>query len=502
MAQKTRAQLLAEINIIRNETEESGNTCVRIANTLQDISDSAALEPGGNLFRLPAEPFIDNFYTSIGGEGRMVAWDGGNHVWITTDSPSQILRINRLTNIVDSIIPGVSGSFSMIHDNGIYMLISVYPDNAIYRYLLSDGTFFDSFTTGIGNGPLGMALDGSGHLYVANNGDNSVSIFNYSTPVPTYISTISGLPAPVGVIWDGGSNIYVSCSGSNELQRISTISLTITGSPIPVGTSPFFMDKDDSNNIYVANSGGGVTKVVNNTPTFIDTGYPGYKVAYDGKRSVYATTNSLVIAVIDTEDDSVTYVNGDGGYPNEVAYDGLEHIYVTDVDAPRAFTILTPIEVFPSVILPGENIEFDSIGTGSPLTINASGYAGSYLISAPISYLADTVFTPIGPGSIDVGSSSSRNKWVCKLNFDMFSDVSNSVLFRVSYTIDGGPITVSPGSTSDMSISSGLNQLNLLTVIENVVATTLVFYVEMQSGDVGSLSFTIERLCLIVEKIV
>jgi hypothetical protein len=501
MAQKTRAQLLAEINIIRNETEESGNTCVRIANTLQDISDSAALEPGGNLFRLPAEPLIDNVYTSIGGEGRIVSWDGSNHMWVTTDS-GQILRINRLTNVIDTVIAGIPGSFVMIHDNGLHMLISSYPDNTIYRFLISDGTFFDSFTTGIGNGPLGMAFDGLGRLYVANNADSSVSIFDYSTPVPTLISTIPGLPSPVGLIWDNGSNMYVSCSGSNELQRISTASLTIVGSPIPTGTSPFFMDKDSSNNIYVANSGGGVTKVVNNVPTFINTGYPGYKVAYDGKRSVYATTDSLVIAIIDTEDNSVTYVTGDSGFTNEIAYDGLGHIYATDYNLPHVFTILTPIEVFPSVILPGENIEFDSIGTGSPLTINASGYAGSYVISDPISITVDAFYAPVGPGFIDVGPSTSKNTWICRLNLDMFSDVSSPLSFRISYAIDGGPITVSPGSTSIVSISSGTNQLNLLTVMEDITAaTSLVFYVEMESVD-SSLSLTIERLCLVVEKTV
>lgn len=347
-----------------------------------------------------------------------------------------------------------------------------------------------------------MAFDGLGHLYITNNADSSVSVFNYSTPTPTLISTITGLPNPVGLIWDNGSNIYVSCSGSDELRRINTTSLAITGSSIPTGSGPFFMDKDGSNNIYVANNGGGVTKVVNNIPTFINTGYPGYKVAYDGKRSVYATTNSLIIAVIDTEDDSITYINGDGGYVNEVAYDGLEHIYATDFDAPHAFTILTPIEVLPSVVVPGENVEFDSTGTGSPLAIKASGYAGSYVISDPISITVEAFYAPVGPGFVDVGPSTSKNIWVCRLNLDMFSDVSSPMAFRVSYAIDGGPVAVSPGSTSIISISSGTNQLNLLTVIENIIATSsLVFYVEMESVD-SSLSLTIERLCLVVEKTV
>jgi hypothetical protein len=84
----------------------------------------------------------------------------------------------------------------------------------------------------------------------------------------------------------------------------------------------------------------------------------------------------------------------------------------------------------------------------------------------------------------------------------MFSDVSSPLSFRISYAIDGGPITVSPGSTSIVSISSGTNQLNLLTVMEDITAvTSLVFYVEMESVD-SSLSLTIERLCLVVEKTV
>lgn len=65
MAQKTRSQLLAEINLIRNETSDSGNTRVRVANTLQDISDSSALltdvPPGPNQVYLP---LVSGFQTA------------------------------------------------------------------------------------------------------------------------------------------------------------------------------------------------------------------------------------------------------------------------------------------------------------------------------------------------------------------------------------------------------------------------------------------------------
>jgi hypothetical protein len=65
MTQRTRSQLLAEINIIRNETSDSGNTKVRVANTLQDISDSSALltdvPPGPREIYLP---LVSGFQTA------------------------------------------------------------------------------------------------------------------------------------------------------------------------------------------------------------------------------------------------------------------------------------------------------------------------------------------------------------------------------------------------------------------------------------------------------
>jgi sugar lactone lactonase YvrE len=102
------------------------------------------------------------------------------------------------------------------------------------------------------NYPLGLALDGSGNLYVANAGNNTIEEFN-SSGVGSVFAT-SGLDYPVGLAFDSSGNLYVANAGNNTIEEFNSNG---TGSVFATASSgldlPGGLAFDSSGNLYVAN---------------------------------------------------------------------------------------------------------------------------------------------------------------------------------------------------------------------------------------------------------
>lgn len=99
-------------------------------------------------------------------------------------------------------------------------------------------------SSSLGANPQGIAFDGS-RIWIANTGDNSVSIYEFTT----LVTTISGFSSPAGVIYDG-TNIWVTNSGSNSLDKLDSNGGIIQS--IVVGNIPSF-PVFDGTNIWVPN---------------------------------------------------------------------------------------------------------------------------------------------------------------------------------------------------------------------------------------------------------
>ena len=92
------------------------------------------------------------------------------------------------------------------------------------RRLLSLSTTPTATLTGLSN-PQALAFNGSGYLYVANLGGNTVSVFPPGSTTPS--ATLTGVSNPYALAFDGSGNLYVLNLGSN-VSKFATGSLTPT----------------------------------------------------------------------------------------------------------------------------------------------------------------------------------------------------------------------------------------------------------------------------------
>ncbi len=188
---------------------------------------------------------------------------------------------------------------------------------------------------GPGNGarfnyPSGLALDGSGDVYVADFDNNQIREISTgdSVSVPYgQISANAGAVNGVGnnssffdpndVAIDGTGNVYVADSGNNLVRKINTAGLVTTfsaGTALEAFLRPEGVAVDGSGNVYVADSGNDVIWKV------IPTGTAGGGTA----------------TLIAGEYGVAGYVNGKASTaefndPVSVAVDSFGHIFVADL---------------------------------------------------------------------------------------------------------------------------------------------------------------------------
>ena len=164
-----------------------------------------------------------------------------------------------------------------------------------------------STVSSVSSGPFGVAVDGSGNLYVTadeNNGVEEILAVNGSIPAsPSIISLGSGFNQPSGTAVDSSGNVYVADSGNNAVKEVMAVNGRIPATPAIVTLgSGFSMPRgvavDRSGNVFVADTGNSAIKeilAVNGSippsPTILtlETNVSAIFITIDGSGNVYAT---------------------------------------------------------------------------------------------------------------------------------------------------------------------------------------------------------------------
>ena len=242
--------------------------------------------------------------------------------------------------------------------------------------------------------PLGVAVDGSGNIFVADGTQSAVKEILAAGGYTTVNTLGSGFNFPTGVAVDGNGNVFVADSGNNAVKEIlapggyTTINTLGSGFYHPYGVAV-----DGSGNVYVADSDNNAVKEIlasggYTTINTLGSGFNGpYGVAVDGSGNVYVadTLNNAVKEILAAGGYTTVDTLGSGFYfPHGVAVDASGNVFVADWD---------------------NNAVKEILASGGYTTVNTLGSGFDF----PISVAVDA------SGNVYVGDS--RNNRVVKLDY-------------------------------------------------------------------------------------
>jgi sugar lactone lactonase YvrE len=247
------------------------------------------------------------------------------------------------------------------------------------------------FANGTGNAaqfnfPAGVAVDSSGNLYVGDSDNNKIRKITPAGVVSTLAGSVSGFADgtgsaakfdhPLGVAVDSSGNVYVADQNNHKIRKItsagvvSTLAGSVSGFADGTGSaakfnSPIGVAVDSSGNVYVGDTlnfkirkitpAGVVTTIAGSTGGYADgTGSAAkfnrpYGVAVDSSGNVYVADDVFnekirkitPAGVVTTLAGSTQgYADGAGStakfyHPSYVAVDSSGNLYVTEYNGNR-----------------------------------------------------------------------------------------------------------------------------------------------------------------------
>ena len=251
--------------------------------------------------------------------------------------------------VVTLVSSGLNDPLGVAVDGSGNVYIADYGDNTIYKWSASTQQVTTLVSSGLYD-PFGVAADGSGNVYIADTND-MIMEWNASTQQLTTLVS-SGLKGPTGVAVDDSGNVYIADSGNQAIKEWSASTHQVTTLVPPWGEFPFGVAVDVLGNLYTLDAIQQVeewsvsTHQVTTLPSTLASNSPtaSFGVAVDGSGNVYiADSDNQAIKEWSAATQQVTTAVSGLYDPWGVAVDGSGDLYISDAksnaikEAPYAF---------------------------------------------------------------------------------------------------------------------------------------------------------------------
>lgn len=224
-----------------------------------------------------------------------VAVDAAGNVYVA-DAGNLAIRAIATSGAVSTFAAGFNGPTGVasdakgnlyVADNGNNLIRKVSPQGVVTTFA-GDGLRGSKNGTGAGaefNQPQALAIDSSGNVYVADEGNNLIRKITSlgvvttvagsgSAGVKNGIGTAASFDGPAGIAVDASGNLYVADSNNNLIRKIAsdgTVS-TLAGTGLPgsdngVLTTASFKNPqgvvvDQYNRVFIADTGNGLIRMI------------------------------------------------------------------------------------------------------------------------------------------------------------------------------------------------------------------------------------------------
>ncbi len=356
--------LAATVVLVGSPSTASAAT-VPLAGSTFSISDPGSLSGTSGQPITPVQFVAQGVDVSIAPATTSLKWVGGQ-----LPAGLALSATGRLSGTLSALIPGGLYDLRVIvtekvttTSRGNQSVTQVTADFAT-QIAISGPSATISNPNGIGSGfifPAGVAVDSSGHVFVADTFKNQIVRMNTDGSNQTTIG--SGFSSPAGVAVDSSGHIFVTDRNNDQIVRMNTDGsnqITIaTGFNIPAGvavdTSGRVFVAATNNNQIVRMNADGSNRITIATGFNVPTG-----VAVDSSGHIFvADTFNNQIVRMNADGSNQTVIGSGFSYPNGVAVDTTDHVFVADTWNRRVF-VLNPGFNIPDQTIP-------SVEAGRPL---------------------------------------------------------------------------------------------------------------------------------------
>ena len=286
-------------------------------------------------------------------------------------------------------------------------------------------------TITVGVSPTAVSSDGT-HVWVANNGDGTVTELNATTGavIGAPISVGSGARSGPDAISSDGTHVWVANSNDGTVTELNAATGVVVGTPIPVGPAPNSISSDGTD-VWVTQSGGTkVTELSASTGSFVQTITPANlsdgrspgpsEVSSDGTHVWVGESTAGSVSEIDPSSGQITEPITDlGAAPDAISSDGT-HVWVTLSGS--GGTVLefqaSNDQLFKSTTLNTDVYAVSSDGTDAWVTEQHAGDITEFNDST--GGVIQNIANPAGTGGPEGISSDGVHVWVA----DYFSTIS------------------------------------------------------------------------------